>query len=342
MDVITVLECPHCGAGLPREFAVSGVHMCAYCKRALLVHAEEWRPKPSVEIIDPPIFPGRPRVTVAGVAYVIEGRIASGEGCDVLLARRDARITERVVLKVVRALADSDLLAREWAVLQSLHDSRAQGAEHFTTLLPQPVAHGPLTPSEPSRLASVFRWRSGFVHTFEDIRSEHPRGVDPQTAVWLWKRTLELLGFVHRSGYVHGAVLPRHLLVHARDHGVVLTGYSRAVRYFARSTEALPARSADAEGFYPEDVWAGAAPDVATDLTMAARSVLFALGADPAKTLAPDTVPEPIAALLNLYASSTTSGRSDDAWALMEQVGHAGKLAYGPPRYHKLSMPGWR
>src|SRR5437773_4261505 len=120
----------------------------------------------------------RPKVRVAGLPYVLLGRLGVGDGCDVFYARRDARLTELVVLKVLRAPEDADLLAREWSVLQSLHSARAAGAEHFTRLLPQPVAHGALdAPDVAARPASVFGWRSGFVHTLADVARQFPRGV---------------------------------------------------------------------------------------------------------------------------------------------------------------------
>lgn len=336
---ITVLECPHCGAGLPLEAVASGVYVCTYCKRALLIHAESWRPRPAVEAVDPPAFPDRPRVKVGDATYIVHGRLAQGEGCDVFLGQRDARITEMVVLKVLRALKDRDLLAREWKSLAALQSSSAQGAEHFTTLLPQPVQHAPVL-GESERMVSVFRWRSGFQHTFEDIRKAFPEGVEGQTAVWLWKRTLELLGFIHRSGYVHGAILPAHLLVHPRDHGVVLCGFSRATRYFAASPEKLPATSAGAESFYPSEVWRGEAPSPSTDLTMVARCVTWVLSGDALRV--PESVPAPIRNLLEAYGACEGRRPTEEAWDLMGIVGIAGKQAYGPPRYHPFKMPGWR
>jgi hypothetical protein len=288
-----------------------------------------------------------PRVRVAGRTFALLGRLARGEGSDVFLARRDARLTELVVLKVLRVLADADLLAGEWRALAALHESTAQGAHFFTTLLPQPVAHGELVPaSEPSaapRPTSVFRWRSGFLHTLDDVVREYPAGVEPQTAVWMWKRVLEVLGWVHRSRYVHGAVLPVHWLVHPRDHGVVLVGWSRAVPYAGRATAPLPATSAASEAYYPRAVWSGAPSSPATDITMSARCVVRALGGDPARGTLPARVPAPIADVLRAHADDAPSAaRTDDAWELMQRVGQAGRAAYGPARYHPFRMPGWR
>ena len=336
---IQVLSCPACGAPLPPE-ALRGVWVCAYCKNTLIcVNGAAIRFDPDDDSDEPQEFARRPRVTVAGRAYRVLGRLAQGDGADVFLARRAARLTELVVLKVIRAREDADLLAREWKVLQTLHGSGAQGSHYFTALLPQLVIHGELVDvAGHKRPASVFRWRSGFQLTLEDVAALQPQGVDARSAVWMWKRALELLGWVHRSGYMHGAVLPQHLLIHPRDHGVVLVGWSSAVR--PAMGEPLPAMSAANHAYYPSEVWSGAPPSPSTDITMSARCLIRVLGGDPARGTIPDRVPAPLAALLRAHADN--SSREADAWALMERVSRAGREAFGPPKYHPLDLPGWR
>src|SRR5439155_6093800 len=95
-------------------------------------------------------------------------------------------------------------------------------------MLPQQVLRGKADKSE--RPAIVYRWRSGFQWTFDEMLVEHKGGVDPRAAVWMWKRVLDMLGWVHRGGWAHGNIGPSQLLVHPRDHGVALVGWSRAVK----------------------------------------------------------------------------------------------------------------
>lgn len=344
---IHVLECPKCGAPIPPDGARRAVWVCGFCQATLAGGPDAvWFASldPDAEGIgpDPPELAHLPRATVAGRDYRVLGRLARGDGSDVFLARRVGRLSELVVLKIVRAMADGDLLAREWRALEALHGSDAQGAHYFARLLPQLVAHGSYTGSDGmARPASVFRWRSGFLHTLDEVAQHHPEGVDGRTAVWMWKRTLELLGFLHRSGWVHGAVLPQHLLIHPRDHGVVLVGFSSATRIAARAP--LPAVSADNRVYYPSTLWDGAPPTPASDIAMSARCMVRVLGGDPAKGTLPRQVPAPLADLVRVYADpSPRPPPTQDAWALMQEVGHMGSAAYGKPKYHRLVMPGWR
>src|SRR5690606_29130924 len=152
----------------------------------------------------------------------------------------------------------------------------------------------------------------GFVHTFDDVARAHPTGVGAGHAVWLWKRILELLGWVHASGWVHGAVLPEHLLVHARDHGVVLVGWSRAVR----SGAPLPAFTEGARSSYPAAVWNGAPATAATDVTMSARAMQRVI-AGPLATGGSD-VPRPIRDLVDAHAADEPPTRG--AWALRDRL----------------------
>ena len=342
-----VLSCPYCGAPLPPR-AVRGVTVCGYCERALVPNGSGGYSAARLDLDlsrEPLGGPwqgdGAPRVTVKAHRFVVLGRLATGDGCDVFLGRTESRLAEMVVLKVLRADADEAHLTRGWRAVERLGDSEAQGAEFFGRLLPQPVTFGGIK-EHGGRPCAVYRWRSGFVHTFDDVFRAHPDGVDGQTAVWMWKRALELLGWVHRSGWVHGGVLPPHLLVHARDHGVTLVGWGAATRNAVEGArESLPVTSASHAAYYPEDLWRGRPATVADDLTMTARCVLRALGGDPSKGTIPDALPAPLRAQLELYLDPTARARTDDAWALKDHVGAAGKAAWGPPRYHPFRMPGW-
>ncbi|MEM6928792.1 MAG: hypothetical protein AAF602_17775, partial [Myxococcota bacterium] len=222
------------------------------------------------------------------------------------------------------AVRAADLLRREWSTLKALASATSEGADHFVDRLPAPVAHG-LVDTDRPRTASVFRWRSGFVHSLTEVGDAWPAGVSGPVAVWLLKRLLELLDFVHRSGFVHGAVVPDHVLVHPRDHGAMLVGWTMATPWSSGRTRrlvAVPRRWA---------AWYGGAREAtpALDIAMACRCVQAVRG------LADG---DPVAEVL----ARGRSGRVDDAWALREALVAASDEAYGPPAYHPLEMPGWR
>jgi len=325
--MLTALKCPNCAAPLPPS--AETVTVCPYCAHTITgVPAVPWGSR----LLREPWAgraedSGKQRVVVAGRPYVVLGRLGQGDGCDVFLGRLDARLTEMVALKVLRVADDADLLNREWEMLGRLSSSSARGADFFAGLLPQRVTHGRLvTAGRRDTRANVFRFRSGFHHTLSQVIRAYPKGIDPRAGVWMWKRALEMLGWVHASGYAHAAVIPDHLLLHPRDHGVTLVGWSAATRL----GRPLVAGSSRARELYPDAVWRGAPPSPASDLTMLARSLLKAL---------PPSLPSPLAGLLRRCADPTAAGRVDDAWALLEQVTDASRAAFGPPTYVPFHMP---
>lgn len=311
---------------------------CGYCSALLAPGPGGWQPAAAEAREEPITDPHRRRVWVGSHRYAILGRLAQGESCDVFLARRDGRITERVLLKILRTDGDEDLLQNEQRVLETLEKSRAQGAPYFSVLLPQRVdagiarlgKHG----DEGERRATVLRWRSGFIHSMNDVFAAHPSGIIPEASVWMWKRMLETLGWVHKSGFVHGAILPQHTLVHARDHGVAFVGWSAAVPLGKR----LLATNADFRDYYPDAVWQGAPASASTDLTMSARVLIKALGGTVDR--APSRVPAPLARLLESHARGES--RLDDAWAVRDELDHTARQVFGPPKFIPFAMPGWK
>lgn len=308
---VRVLFCDACGAPLDAHSWDAFV-LCRYCASTNAVGA----PLRSAMLDD-----GRPRVNVGGRSYVIEGLIARGDAADVYRARWAMRLGELVVLKVNRSPRDADLLRREFLTLERLAVASDANTAGIAARLPQPIALGPYRGEhEKERWIAVYRWRSGFVHTSEDVLRVHPGGVDGRIAVWVLKRTLELLGYVHRARVVHGAVLPPHVLIHPRDHGVMLVGWGTS----APMGDPCPAISRTWSSFYPQ----GTTISPVTDLAQAARCV---------RSLA-SSLASPVGGLV---AEIEAGQAGDDAWAIARRLGDASRAAYGPPAYNPLPMPGW-
>ena len=317
-----VLLCEGCGAPLTSPWSELVV-VCRYCG----THNLPGQPGAPV----PPRVPvdHRPRLNLGGRTYVIEGKIADGDSASVYRGRWVVRLGEAVTIKVLAASADADLMRREWNTLKKLQRSTERGAHHFVTRLPSPIAHG-LVSADRDRTASVFGWKSGFVHTLEDVRREHPSGVPGPVVVWILKRLLELLDFVHRSGFVHGAVTPDHILVHPYDHGAMLVGWTLATPWYPGAASRLPARPSKWLELYDGETSATPALDIA----MACRSVQRVTGGVLPEMLRLDPVSRVI--------KRGMSGRVSDAWQLREDLVAASRDVHGPPAYNPLSMPHWQ
>lgn len=325
--------CPRCGAPLPNT-TTTGLMHCEYCATPLVPNHGAFRlvKEREDELVDPELE----RLWVGGRRYATVGRLARGEGSDVFLARSDHRLSERVVLKVLRDEAGLHLLDNEWATLSRLQNATHQGRDHFTRMLPQPIAHGEarlgVQGREGTCKVSVFGYASGFIHTLDDVRKAYPKGISPQASVWLWKRIVETLAWVHSTGNVHGAILPEHLLVHARDHGVRLIGWSRSVR----NRTPLPAVTNSRRDFYPRAVWGGGDASAGTDVAMSARCIRWLLSGNPSDAGA--NTPKNYSKLLGQCAEGNQDA---NGWELLDEISGIAKDNYGPPKYVPFDMPGW-
>ncbi|MDP6946865.1 MAG: hypothetical protein QF464_22135, partial [Myxococcota bacterium] len=321
-----VFICGSCGGPMDAPWH-DLVIVCSFCG------CQNFPGRPDAPV--PPRIPvdGRPRFSLGGRSYVIEGHLADGDSTSVYRGRWVVRLGELVVVKVQRTATDADLLRREWNTLRALRQSQVQGVEHFVTRLPTPIAHGLVETNRP-RVTSIFGWKSGFVHTLTEAGEVHDDGIDGKVIVWILKRILELLGFVHRAGFVHGAVVPDHVLLHPRDHGANLIGWTLSTPWSSGKTRPLPGRSAAWAQLYPQT-------DEATprlDLQLACRCAQAAGGwlGKKRSLLHPGLNP-----LLQLLERGAT-GSYDDAWALRDALVEASGQSFGPPGYNPLPMPGWR
>jgi hypothetical protein len=332
--------CPQCNAPLaPHRFARSIV--CAYCGATIQldedsVSAEifhqsfrDWNSPVSYQI---PAW-----VSVGNSHWVIDQMIARGDIADVYTGWRARWPTELAVIKLLRDPQDLNLLDNEWNVLKTLQCSDAPGAYNFAALTPQPILHGTMTAgSQAGKGLSIFRWTSGFRHNFNEVIQAYPQGIPPRASIWVWRRILEVLSFIHASGWVHGAVLPQHCLVQENEHGVRLVGYGCAGRP-GEKLQDIPLRDAS---FYPQPAQPGMPLAANLDLSMSARCISAFLGGNPATADLPTTVPARLAEMIRRIALSDPAGASgEDAWSIREELGEVAADVFGPSQFIPIVMP---
>jgi hypothetical protein len=334
------IMCPQCNAPLaPHHFARSII--CSYCGTtvqldeslvlAAIFHEafRVWNSPGSYQI---PSW-----VSIDETHWAVDKCIAHGEISDVYTGWRARWPTELVIVKLLRDRKDTALFDKEWEALQVLQRSDAPGADTFTTLIPQPVMHGDIAAGpHAGKRVNIFHWTSGFYHTFEEVLQAYPQGIPPRAAIWIWRRILEVLSFIHNSGMVHGAVLPSHLLVQENEHGVLLVGYSSA----GQIGEKLRAISKRFESFYPHPIRSFSKLTMQLDLVMSARCIVAILGGNPATASLPTTVPAKLAGIVQRIAfADPTISASEDAWAIREELGGIAKEVFGSPQFIPIVMP---
>lgn len=334
------IMCPQCNAPLaPHKFARSII--CSYCGSTVQldessVSSELFRK--SFQAWNSPANYGISSWLSIGESHWALGKcIANGDLSDVYAGQRARWPTELAIIKLLRDRNDRARFDNEWNVLQGLQKSDAQGSHTFTRLLPQPILQGDVSVgSFAGQRVSIFRWASGFYHTFEEVLQAYPQGIPPRASIWIWRRILEVLSFIHNSGIVHGAILPAHLLVQENEHGVRLVGYSAA----GRQGETLHVLSQRYQAIYPESIKSRPILTAQLDLSMSARCMIAMLGGDFGTGSLPKAVPSRLARLIQQVALTQLSDlTSVDAWSIREELGTIANEVFGAPQFIPIVMP---
>jgi len=293
-------------------------------------------------VVEPPRPAMEPQVikTPKG-QYVVESLLTHGDLADIYRCSYTGKAGAKqgLAFKVVQSAADNDLLEHEAKVLATLYPAD-QPEEKFYRFLPR--VHDTFmlrgAKGRTNRRVNVLPLYSEHV-SLSDVIKAHPGGVDYRDAVWMFKRTLMALGFVHRKGVVHGAVLPTHVLVHPVEHGAKLIDWAYAVQDPWPKDGRVKAMSTPYREFYAPEILAKGMVSAHTDIFMAAQCMVALLGGDVKSRKAPATVPVQIRMFLESCLFSAQFRRPDDAWALLEEFDQMLERLVGKPKYRPLVMP---
>lgn len=158
----------------------------------------------------------------SGTYEVRENPTFKGDIADFYVTRDGTKL-----LKVGRSAKSKDLFNNEYKVLKTLNtdetrDSKMATYYHFID--------GAFTISEGGidRSCHVFN-HDPALFSLVQVHEKYPN-LDPRHWAWMFKRLLVSLAWTHKQGYVHGAVLPEHILVNRDTHGAKLIGWSHAVK----------------------------------------------------------------------------------------------------------------
>lgn len=241
---------------------------------------------------------------------------------------------QRAVLKIVRDPWNNDLVENERRALAAL--ARGRDAKKFSPYIPQLLDAFLYEDAGIHRQAVVFRRYENWF-SLEDVHNAYPGGIDPRDMAWMWRRLLVVLGFAHTNNVLHGAVLPRNVLILPEEHGLMLGSWSYALVDPASTGEVVSAIVSDYADWYPQEVLNKEPPLFGTDIQMSAKCMLWLLGGDPRTKTIPNSVPAPIKAFLK---GCLLPGKRapQDAWSLLEEFDELlGKL-WGKRTFHPFYM----
>ncbi|SCE71298.1 hypothetical protein GA0074696_0384 [Micromonospora purpureochromogenes] len=227
------------------------------------------------------------------------------------------------LLKLPRSPADNDLMIREAHALRVIEE---RGDPRHLPYVPRLVdslrTRDPATGVE--RQVTVLATAPG-LRSLDEVRRAYPDGLDGRDVAWMWRQLLVALGLAHRAGVVHGAVLPRHVLVEPDAHGVVLVDWCFSVV----DGDAVPALVPGHEDWYPPEVPARRPCGPGTDIAMAARCMTDLMG---------DGAPHALRDFAAGCRRPALNARPDDAWRLLGELDQVLDRQYGPRTFRPFTL----
>ena len=308
------LTCPQCGAPLPRIALWRSVN-CTACgslihKTESVVKRDSFRQALNRARQDPD---GSDAVLCGGAHYQLMQSLGTGQISQVYLARRMGAQPLLVTIKLSSSPKSEELYAREARILRELQQLDPEGAgSYYSRLLPEVIAHGAVE-GNPAGQALVLRHPSGFWGSLAALNERFASGIDPRHSVWIWRRILDILNFIHDRGWSHGDVRPEHALVNPHDHGVLLIGWSAAKKGAADN-------------------------DKGADLCRSARVAQVLLCGAGGSGAMPGDVPTGLAQLVTKAGTDHDFCRSQGAAGLDALLRAEARTAFGAPAFVPLKI----
>lgn len=307
------LTCPQCSAPLPRVAIWRSVK-CPACG-SLITRTEEIVKRDTfrkaLERARLASAAAGSEIVCGGERYALLQSLGRGTASEVHLVRRLGPLPLLATLKLSIHPADAEALKREAENLRALHAFDGGAATYAAQRLPEVIACTMLEDGS-GRFALLLRHPNGFWGSLAALGDRFPQGIDPRHAVWIWRRMLDVLHFIHAQGWAHRAVSPEHALVHPQDHGVRLIGWAEA-----RQT--------------------ATAQDQAADLMRSARVVQVLLCGTSGGAL-PAQIPAVLSSLVTRAAEDETFCTTRGASGIDSLLVAAAREAFGPPVFIPLVL----
>ncbi|MFI5491554.1 molecular chaperone DnaJ [Actinoplanes sp. NPDC051859] len=258
------------------------------------------------------LWAGARSLTTKRATYRLGSLVASGDLADL------TALDDELLLKLPRQPADNDLMRAEVSALTTLERDGDPRHRAYAPRLVESFTHEDAAGAR--RTAVVLTRQSGFVPL-----TGLAHRLDPRDVAWMWRRLLTGLGWAHRAGIVHGAILPEHVLIHPEEHGVVLVDWCYSVPVGGT----VPAIVARHRAAYPPEILARRPATAATDIHLATGLML-------------QLVADPPAALRRFAAGcrfASPRQRPQDAWSLLAEFDELLHDLYGPRRFRPFALP---
>ena len=232
-----------------------------------------------------------------------------------------------VTVKTQRWPQDDNFMLAERTALTKLNPPDAKD-EKFHRYFPKLLARH----VEGGKSIHILTRETSPMVSLEEVLAAFPTGLDFRDFAWMFKRMLVGIGYAHTQGFVHGALIPPHVLIHGSERGAKLIDWCYSTRLGGK--QSIRAYVKRYERYYPRSVFDKQFPTEATDLHTLGKTAIALLGGDLATNAIPAgrIAPEALAVVLKCFVGA-------NAWDLHEEFDTVLERIVGKPAYRIFEMP---
>ncbi|MCS6898778.1 MAG: protein kinase [Myxococcales bacterium] len=261
------------------------------------------------------VYQGSSVLARGDIATLYEGKATEGTA-----------IGRCVVLKIADAAADNGLMLDEAAALERLHQGAGPQKKHLPRLIDQFCMPD-------GRIGLVLERLDGV--DLLTVRERYPEGVPLEHVIWILRRILSAIGYVHQLGIIHGNIEPSHVMVRPKDHNVFLIDWCYSLIEPARSGRGF---KCETPGYSAPEVGQRKPPTPASDLYSVGKCAVYLLGGDPEKDQLPEEINPRFARLLRHLCRPSALQRAQDAWEMFDEVGRARREIFGHHTFQEFQI----
>ncbi len=251
--------------------------------------------------------------------YNIYSHIAKGDFSDVWRATflSSSGKEEEAAIKIITKIGDSDLITVEAEILNKLkHQSIPVVIDVFRT--------------RDRRKGMVTSLIKGF--DFRAIRQRYSDGVPVEHALWIFDRLLNVIGYMHYNGIVHGNLEPSNILVIPSIHNVIPIDFIFSVDYVKGN------KYKGANEYSAAEVSKDRNAHPISDMYSLGKCMLYLLGGNPARKTFPKKMDRRVKDFLKVFMYESPSRRADDAWRWLETLISLRTELFGKRRFVHFEM----
>jgi hypothetical protein len=307
-----------------------------YTRALELIKEGKWGQKVAIH--------GREQITIVGktengyAEYVRQRTLCAGDMADIHWGYEKGFMTP-ILIKACRHSADNDFLKAERTNTDIVRKKmETHDGKIWQQCIPKVFDSFLLTEGSLKRRINIQDAFLGYLN-LNEVHNLMPQGLDGRTIVWMWKRMVVLLDWTYRSGIIHGAVLPCHIMFYPdndgsttrdiRKHSIRLVDWCYSIEHKTRTR--LSAWVPAYQRLYAPEIVAKKPLDHSTDLYMGAMTML---------EMCDKTVPKEITDSIRRWVEKNPKQRPAQTMQYFQEFLGIQKAIYGAPQWHDFNVPG--